>query len=290
MWCERWTHKEGWMLKNWCFRELMLSFNWCWRRLLRVPWTARRSNQSVLKEINPNYSLEGLMLKLKLQYFGHLMWRTDSFEKTLMLGKIEGRSRRRRQRMRWLNGPGMLQSMGSQRVRQDWATEQVGDFIALIAQMPEVSLCPCWLMQRWRNCNHRQHLKDFWQQKCIIFWHCSNMWVFFLQTKQFYNTSWVSYNSTQFWYHLLRDNVRSHRLWAQSHKDVPHSYSVLPRMSVAHPGCYLRFWPTDYRSEVPTTPSSDSINLLGWLTKIRETFYLLDYQFIIKEYNSGISR
>ena len=179
MWCERWTHKEGWMLKNWCFRELMLSFNWCWRRLLRVPWTARRSNQSVLKEINPNYSLEGLMLKLKLQYFGHLMWRTDSFEKTLMLGKIEGRSRRRRQRMRWLNGPGMLQSMGSQRVRQDWATEQVGDFIALIAQMPEVSLCPCWLMQRWLNCNHRQHLKDFWQQKCIIFWHCSNMWVFF---------------------------------------------------------------------------------------------------------------
>ena len=104
MWCERWTHKEGWVLKNWCFRELMLSFNWCWRRLLRVPWPARRSNQSVLKEINPNYSLEGLMLKLKLQYFGHLMWRTDSFERTLMLGKIEGRSRRGRQRMRWLNG------------------------------------------------------------------------------------------------------------------------------------------------------------------------------------------
>ena len=77
---------------------------WCWRRLLRVPWTARRSNQSILKEINLEYSLEGLMLKLKLQYFGHLMWRTDSFEKTLMLGKIEGRRRRRRQRMRWLDG------------------------------------------------------------------------------------------------------------------------------------------------------------------------------------------
>ena len=77
---------------------------WCWRRLLRVPWTARRSNQSILKEISPECSLEGLMLKLKLQYFGHLMRRTDSFEKTLMLGKIEGRRRRGRQRMKWLNG------------------------------------------------------------------------------------------------------------------------------------------------------------------------------------------
>ena len=77
---------------------------WCWRRLLRVPWTARRSNQSILKEISPEYSLEGLMLKLKLQYFGHLMQRADSFEKTLMLGKIEGGRRRGRQRMRWLDG------------------------------------------------------------------------------------------------------------------------------------------------------------------------------------------
>ena len=77
---------------------------WCWRRLLRVPWTARKSRQSILKEVSPGCSLEGLMLKLKLQYFGHLMWRTDSFEKTLMLGKIEGRRRRGRQKMRWLDG------------------------------------------------------------------------------------------------------------------------------------------------------------------------------------------
>ena len=77
---------------------------WCWRRLLKVPWTARRSDQSILKEISPEYSLEGLMLKLKFQYFGHLMRRTDSFEKTLMLGKIEGGRRRGRQRMRWLDG------------------------------------------------------------------------------------------------------------------------------------------------------------------------------------------
>ena len=77
---------------------------WCWRRLLRVPWTARRSNQSILKEISPEYSLEGLMLKLKFQYFGHLMWRTDSLEKTLILGKIEGRRRKGQYRMRWLDG------------------------------------------------------------------------------------------------------------------------------------------------------------------------------------------
>ena len=77
---------------------------WCWRRLLKVPWTAKRSNQSILKEISPRYSLEGLMLKLKLQYFGHLMWRADSFEKTLILGEIEGRRRMGWQRMKWLNG------------------------------------------------------------------------------------------------------------------------------------------------------------------------------------------
>ena len=85
-------------------RRLYLRFMWCWRRLLRVPWTARSSNQSMLKEISPGCSLEGLMLKLKLQYFGHLMRRTDSLEKTLMLGEIEGRRRRGQQRLRWLNG------------------------------------------------------------------------------------------------------------------------------------------------------------------------------------------
>ena len=131
--CESWTVK-----KAECWR--MDAFElWCWRRLLRVSWTARRSNQSILKETIPEYSLEGLMLKLKLQYFGHLMERTDWFEKTLMLGKIEAGRRRwdgwmvsqTQWTWVWVNSgswwwtgrPGMLQSMGSQRLRRYWATE-----------------------------------------------------------------------------------------------------------------------------------------------------------------------
>ena len=136
--CESWTIK-----KAECQRIDAFEF-WCWRRLLGVPWTARRSNQSILKEMNPEYSLEGLLVKLKLQYTGQLMRRADSLEKPLMLGKIEGSRRRGQQRMRWLDGitdsvgmslgklseserqgkPGVPQSMESQRVRHDWATEQ----------------------------------------------------------------------------------------------------------------------------------------------------------------------
>ena len=135
--CESWTIKK-------VERQRIDAFElWCWKRLLIVSWTARRSNQSILKEISPEYSLEGLMLKLKLLYFDHLMWRTHSFEKTLMLGKIESERRRGWQRMIWLDGisdsvtwvwansrswwwtgrAGMLQFMGSQRVGRDWESE-----------------------------------------------------------------------------------------------------------------------------------------------------------------------
>ena len=110
--CESWIIKKA---ESWRIDAFEL---WCWRRFLRVPWTARKSNQSILKQISPGCSLEGLMLKLKLQYFGHLMWRADSFAKTLMLGKIEGRRRRGRQRMRWLDGITDTMDMGLGELRE----------------------------------------------------------------------------------------------------------------------------------------------------------------------------
>ena len=124
--CESWTIKKAKCQRIDAF-EL-----WCWRRLLRVPWTARRSNQSILKEINPEYSLEGLTLKLKLQYFDHLMQRADLLEQTLMLGKIEGRRRRGQQRIRWLDGITDLMGMSLSMVweivkdREDWCAAVQG--------------------------------------------------------------------------------------------------------------------------------------------------------------------
>ena len=139
--CESWTVKKA---ERWRIDAFEL---WCWRRLLRVPWTARRSNQSILKELSPGCSLEGIMLKLKLQYFGHLMWRIDLLEKTLMLGGIGGRRRSGGQRMRWLEGitdstwvwvnsgswwwtgrPGVLWFIGLQRVGHDWATDLIWSY------------------------------------------------------------------------------------------------------------------------------------------------------------------
>ena len=153
---------ESWTIKKAQRRRIDAFELWCWRRLLRVPWTARRSNQPILKEISPGCSLEGLMLKLKLQYFGHLMQRGDSFEKTLMLGKIEGRRRRERQRMRRLDGitdsmdmgwvdsgswwwtgrPGVLWFMGLQRVGHDWATELNWTELNWISLISETRVIP----------------------------------------------------------------------------------------------------------------------------------------------------
>ena len=163
---------------------------WCWRRLLRVPWTARRSNQSILKEISPGISLEGIMLKLKLQYFGHLMRRVDSLEKTLMLGRIGGRRRRGWQSMRWLDGitnsmdmslselrswwwtgrPGMLWFLGSQRVKHNWATELnwsvFHPFKIFLNDIIKV------LFFRWkithRNCKGREHSQVLEEWELLI--------------------------------------------------------------------------------------------------------------------------
>ena len=158
--CKSWTLKKA---KGWITDAVEL---WCWRRLLRVPWTARRSNQSILKEISPEYSLEGLMLKLKFQYFGHLMWRTDSLGKTLMLGEIgaggEGDYRGWDGWMAsltqwtwvwassgnwwWTGRPGVLQSMGSQRVRHDWGTDWTEDLV----RVRGVPVCKKWV-KGWLN-------------------------------------------------------------------------------------------------------------------------------------------
>ena len=153
---------EGWTIKKAEHQRIDACELWCWRRCLRVSWTARRSNQSILKEINSEYLLEGLVLELKLQYFGHLMWRANSLEKTLMMGKTEGRRRKGRQRMRWLNG--ITKSMEMNLSKLSEIVEESGAWSAAVHEVTKRRI----QLSDWTTTKVRYNHKELWHYPHII--------------------------------------------------------------------------------------------------------------------------